>query len=236
MAAAQQVPILDQVKGWFNKATHAVSSAAPSVSSVPVANPVDVAAAQVASLEVDRLTLDNVKQLLVPGAATASPGIENWMLFITGGNKTCFGLCNHAETEFNKSVALMAASTSSPAPHLAILDCETDPVVCNAWAVGPPSILYMELPYNLADQSTPATTVHYIPLNRTSVAATEIAALHTEEKYKEKAPYEGIFHPFDGQLAKFGLDIPFGWAVYYFGLIPSWAMMVGISFFTRTFM
>lgn len=236
-AAQQQVPLMDQVKGWFNKATQAISSSVPSAPSVPsvsVPNPVDAAAAKVADYTVDRLTLENYKEVLTPGAATSSPGVEDVMLFVTGGNKTCFGLCAHAEGEWNKSTPFIAASSNPP--RLAMLNCEAEPVLCNAWAVGPPSVLYMQLPQPLADQTKPATTVYSIPLNRTSVTASEIVALHTETKYAEKAPYEGYFHPFDGQLAKLGLGVPFGYAVYYFNMVPSWAMMVGISFFTRTFM
>ncbi|GAB7349107.1 hypothetical protein MBLNU459_g8056t2 [Dothideomycetes sp. NU459] len=241
-SAQQQVPLMDQLKGWFDKATQAVqgvkssaSSALPSASSIPnIPNPINAGAAKVAALSVERMTLENHLDLLKTGAATASPGIEEFMLFITGGNKTCFGLCGHAETEWNKSVPLIAASPN--APKLAVLSCETDPVLCNAWGAGPPSIFYMLLPQPLPDQSTPATTVHEISLNRTVVTAAEIAALATQGKYKETAPYEGWFHPFDGQLAKLGAAIPLGYAVYYISLVPSWMLMVGISFFTRNFM
>lgn len=234
-AAAEQVPLLDQLKGFFNKATAAISSSVPSVPSAAapiIENPIDSGAAAIAQLSVDRVTVDNYKQIIAPSGAASGP--EPFLLFVTGGNKTCFGLCAHAETEFNKSVALISAASNPP--HLGLLNCEAEPVLCNAWAVGPPSVLYMQLPQPLADQSKPATTVYNIPLNRTSVTAAEIAALHTETKFSENAPYEGYFHPFDSQLAKLGLDIPFGYGVYYFSLIPSWAMMVGISFFTRTFM
>ncbi|KAL1305210.1 hypothetical protein AAFC00_002128 [Neodothiora populina] len=237
--AAEQVPLMDQVKGWFNKATQAISSSvpsAPSMPSVPNVNPVNAAAAKVADLSVERVTLENYKEVLVPGATTttSASGIDNVMLLITGGNKTCFGVCGHAEAEWNKSIPLIAASKEPP--RLVVLNCETDPVLCNAWAAGPPTVMYMQLPKPLEDQSTPATSVYSIALNRTSVTAGEIAAIHTDAKYAEKAPYEGYFHPFDGQLAQYGLAIPFGYAVYYFNMVPSWAMMVGISFLSRTFM
>ncbi|KAJ9623581.1 hypothetical protein H2203_005843 [Taxawa tesnikishii (nom. ined.)] len=233
LAAADQAPLLDQVKGWFNRATAAASSYVPSGSpSIP--NPVNAGAAGLSSLTVDRLTLENHKTLLQPAAATASPGIEEWLIFITGGNKTCFGMCNHAETEWNKSVPLM--ETSRSAPHLALLNCETDPVLCNAWALGPPSLVHMLLPQPLPDQSTPATTVRSIPLNRTAVTAREIAAVHNDEKYKEVEPYEGFWHPFDGPLAKSGLSIPVGYFIWGFSAIPSWLFMVGISFLSRTIM
>lgn len=234
LATAQQNPLMDQVMGWYNKAAAVVSANLPNAPSAPHVPIVDTAAAKIADLSVDRLTLENHKQVLASSSTGGSSEPETIMLFVTGGNKTCFGTCGHAETEWNKSVALIAASSS--APHLAMLNCEAEPVLCNAWAIGPPSVVYIQRPQPLADQSTPATPVYMLPLNRTSVTASEIAAIHTESKFQNQAPYEGFFHPFDGQLAKLGLDIPFGYGVYYFSLIPSWAMMVGISFFTRTFM
>jgi hypothetical protein len=46
---------------------------------------------------------------------------------ITGGNKTCYGLCENAEIAWNTSVPLISASPN--APYLALLNCETDPVL-----------------------------------------------------------------------------------------------------------
>lgn len=156
------------------------------------------------------------------------------MVFVTGGNKTCFGACGTAETAFNKSVPLLAAAPNPPS--LAMLNCESEPILCHAWAVSPPQLLHMQLPQPLPDQSTPSSTVRSIPLNRTTVTASQIAAYHIQDKYLEKTPYEGIFHPFDGPLAKYGLAIPAGYLIWGFSLIPSWAFMIGISFLSRTFM
>ena len=234
LAVADQIPLVDQVMGWFNKATSVASSYASQVPNPSVPNPVRAGAAIVADGAVETLTLENWKEILKSGAATANPGIEEWMLYITGGNKTCFGLCEHADLEWNKSVALLSASRN--APHLARLDCETQPILCNSWALGAPTVVHILLPQPLPDQSLPATTVRSIDLNRTSVTAGEIAAIHTEEKYKDVAPYEGFWHPFDGPLAKAGLAIPLGYAIWGFSRIPSWAVMVAISFLSRTFM
>ena len=234
LAAAQQ-PFLDQVKGWFAKASESISSAIPSsVPSISIPNPVTSGAAKVASLNVQRLTVDNHKDVLKPGAATASPGIEEWMIFITGGNKTCYGSCERAETAWNESAVLMGASSSPP--HLATLNCETDGVLCHAWAVSPPEVLHFLLPQPLADQSTPATTCRAISVNRTTITAPEIAAIHLQEKYKETEPYEGFWHPFDGPLAKFGLNVPAGWVIWGFSQIPSWAFMILVSVASRSFM
>lgn len=57
-AAQQQVPILDQVRGWFDKATASlsavVSSATGAIPSVSVADPVASGAAKIADLKVER--------------------------------------------------------------------------------------------------------------------------------------------------------------------------------------
>lgn len=241
LAAAQgQAPLLDQAKALYMQAYDVVSSYMPKAPSPPtgvfnaIPNPIDAGAAEVAGLVVDRLTLANHKTLFQPGAAISSPGLEEWMIFVTGGNKTCFGLCQHAENEWNKSVPQLAYAEN--APHLAMLDCETDPVLCNAWAMGPPSVIHAFLPQPLPDQSTPQTIMRSINLNRTSVTAQEIAAIHTEETYKQTPVYEGFWHPFDGPLAKVGLNVPVGYAIWGFSLIPSWMFMIGISFISRSMM
>lgn len=239
-AAEQQIPLLDQVKGWINnfagQASTSVSSASSAAASAAsrVPNPTDAAAKSVEQLAVQDLTKENYAQVLKPGSATSSPGIEEWMVYTTGGNRTCFGACGHADAEWAKAVTLLGAAPN--APHLGRLNCETDAQLCNAWAAGAPSIIYMQLPQPGLDQTTPATTVYYLPLNRTSISAADIAAIYTEKNFEKSTPYEGFFHPFDGTLAKTGLAIPFGWVVYGFSVMPSWALMIGISFFSRTFM
>ena len=236
LACAQnQAPLMDQIKGWFAGASETIYSAMPSApQSVSVPNPVASGAKKIAELKVQRVTLDNWKNVLKPGAATASPGIEEFMVFATGGNKTCHGRCERAEQAWNESVALISASTSPP--ELAMLDCEADPVLCLSWSVRPPSVLHFLLPQPLADQSTPATTFRPIYLNRTTVTAPEIAAIHLQETYKEKEPYEGMFHPFDSLLAQNGLSQYVGWVLWGFNQVPSWLFMVVISLVSRTMM
>ena len=121
-------------------------------------------------------------------------------------------------------------------PQLAVLDCEQEEVFCNSWAAGPPSVYYFLLPQPLADQSTPATSVYYTPLNRTSVTAQEIIEIHTKENYAKKGPYEGLFHPFDSPLIKFGVIVPVAYFLWGMAKMPSWLPMVLISFFSRSFM
>lgn len=238
LATAQQVPMLDQVKGWFAKATDSISSAYSSATesaSVPkIPDPVASGAAKIASLNVERLGMHNYDTLIKPGQSKAATGIETWEVFVTGGNKTCYGMCNRAETAFNESVALVAAAPNPP--HLAMLNCETDGPLCHAWAVSPPSLLHFQLPQPLPDQSTPATTYRTIYLNRTTITAPEIAAIHLQDKYVKSEPYEGFWHPFDGPLAQSGVAIYLGYVIWGMSQIPSWAFMIGISMFSRTFM
>jgi hypothetical protein len=60
--------------------------------------------------------------------------------------------------------------------------------------------------------------------------------LHATKSWKEKTPYEGYFHPFDGQLAKLGLAVPIGYVFWVFAVIPSWLFMIVISFVSRNIM
>lgn len=236
-AAQQQIPLMDQVKGWYAKASEAASQYIPSPPpppSVPSFNPVDAGAAAVAGAAVKTLTVENYKDVLAAGGATSSPGVEEWMVFVTGGNKTCFGLCGHAESQWNRSVPLLEASKN--APHLGWLNCESETALCNAWAIACPSVIHMLIPQPLPDQSMPPTTVRNIGFNRTSVTTHEIAAIHTEQKYLDAPVYEGIWHPFDGTLAQTGLAIPLGQAMYYVSLVPSWAIMIGVSMVSRSIM
>ena len=127
-------------------------------------------------------------------------------------------------------------SAKPNAPKFAILDCEAQPVLCNAWAVGPPSLYYFQIPKPLADQSAPAPTVRYVSLNRTSTTVDTIKTLVLDEGLEKTEPYEGLWHPFNGKLQEFGLAIPVGYAVWGFAKMPSWLPMILISVLSRSFM
>jgi hypothetical protein len=131
-------------------------------------------------------------------------------------------------------VAVLAANPKSPS--LAVLDCESEPILCNSWSVGPPSIYYFQIPKPLADQSAPAPTARYIPLNRTSVTAKQITALVLNNEYEKTEPYEGPWQPFNGFLAQSGLAVPAGYVFWGFSKMPSWLPMILISFMSRSFM
>lgn len=63
-----------------------------------------------------------------------------------------------------------------------------------------------------------------------------MVALHTGNKYEDGWEYEGMFHLFDGWLARNGLLNPVGYVIWAFGVVPSWGVMLVISLVSRTFM
>ncbi|ORY18835.1 hypothetical protein BCR34DRAFT_610158 [Clohesyomyces aquaticus] len=230
--AQDQVPILDKVKGYLNKAKDAISSAVPAAPT-----PLDAGAAKVASKVQHELNQENWKQVLTTDPTASAPTTADWMVFITGGNSTCYGFCGNATKAWNDSVALLSAAPN--APNFAILDCEAQPILCNSWSVGPPSIYYMQIPKPLADQSAPAPTVRYIPLNRTmeaSSVAAQMVKIVASKEYENTAPYEGLWHPFTGPLQQYGVAIPIGYILWGFAKMPSWLPMIVISMLSRSFM
>lgn len=54
-----------------------------------------------------------------------------------------------------------------------------------------------------------------------------------KSEFKKK---DGYFHPFNGELAQYGVAVPVAYLLWGLGVVPSWAMMLGISFFSRTVM
>ena len=135
---------------------------------------------------------------------------------------------------YQQFAALNAAKPS--APKLAVVDCDDQPVLCNAWSVGPPSIYHFSIPKPLADQSAPAATVRYIQLNRTSTTTDTLKKLIVEKEYEQTEPYEGFWHPFNSQLAQLGLAAPLGYVLWGFSKMPSWMPMILVSLFSRSFM
>ncbi|KAF2202085.1 hypothetical protein GQ43DRAFT_392898 [Delitschia confertaspora ATCC 74209] len=227
--AEEQIPLANKVKGWWNK----VASTVPSTPSAPVA----ATAAKVASSVQHELTPENWKTVLTRDPTASAPTTQEWMVFITGANATCYGFCENASQAWNESVAVLSAAPRSP--KFAVLDCEKYPVLCNSWSVGPPTIYYMSIPKPLADQSAPAPTVRYIPLSRNATVtavASNITRLVANKEYENYEPYEGYWHPFNGLLAQYGLAMPIGYVLWGFSKMPSWLPMILISLMSRGFM
>lgn len=121
-------------------------------------------------------------------------------------------------------------------PNLGYLNCEQERVLCSIWAAGTPTIWHLQLPEAQAGEPRPAAPLHIVYLNTTTVTPETIYKIHSEKTYEKDAPYEGALHPLDGWLAKYGLNVPLGYVMYGFSLIPSWLFMIAISFFSRTIM
>jgi hypothetical protein len=227
-AATQQESPLDQAKAqaqyWFDKISSYIPN--PSKAHTPDLN---AAAAKAGGAALNILTLSNWENIIrssnEPGASTP----EEWWVLVTGGNKTCFGRCDGVEKAFNESALLFAVNPT--APHLAYLNCENEPVLCNSWGAGPPSLYIMQV----APKPAPVD-IRIIQLNTTTTNVNTFTDLHTLQTWKEQTPYEGYFHPFDGQLAKLGLAVPLGYVFWVFAVIPSWLFMIAISFISRNVM
>lgn len=118
--AEQQVPLLDKIKGYFNQATAAVSSAIPSISSSPIEVVENIAAAKVVSVIQYPLTLDNWKEVLTVDPTASPPTTQDWLIFSTGGNSTCFGLCGNATKAWNvcdAATAILGNETAMLTTH-----------------------------------------------------------------------------------------------------------------------
>lgn len=108
--AQEQIPLMDQVQGqvqgWLEKAksflpSEQVAPAAEQQGSEEAASAGSTPENKiVAEKEVVPLTLSNWESILV---ASEEDGPQEWLVFITGGNKTCFGRCGPAEKAFNVS-------------------------------------------------------------------------------------------------------------------------------------
>ena len=229
LAAAQaaQQPLGERVQGWFEKAKTFLPQTAQ--------GPIDAGASTVAAHQVTPLTTSNWATVLAPQwhEESASFGPDNWMVLVTGQNRTCQGRCGQIEAEFNKTAALFSADKD--APQLAVLDCDNARVLCSTWFAGPPTVWYIEFPQHAPGEAH-KTPVHVFALNTTTTTAASFVSIHKDKKYLAAAPMDSYFHPWDGVFAQNGLNKPIGYALFLFSMIPSWSLMLAVSFFTRSLM
>ena len=228
-AATQQESPIEQAKAQAQYYFDKFSSFIPSPNKGHTVNDAHAAAAKIGGKALSILTLGDWKETILGSVKPASSAPEEWWILVTGGNKTCFGHCAKVETAFNDTAALFAANPT--APHLAYLSCENQPVLCNSWGAGPPSlwILHVAAPPAPVDVRT-------LYLNATTTNVKTFTDLHSSKSWKEKPLYEGYFHPFDGPLAQYGLAVPLGYIFWVFAVVPSWMFMIGISFISRNIM
>ncbi|RAL04011.1 peptidyl-tRNA hydrolase 2 [Aspergillus ibericus CBS 121593] len=224
--AQEQVPLADRVQGWFNKAKSYLPTATPVVPAAVVEKVVEKAV-KIQEKTVTPFNVTNWQSFLEPSSEP-----QDWLIYVTGGNKTCFGRCGRADKSFNESVLLFSADPTSP--NLGKLDCESNQVLCSAWGAGTPSVWYFQVPQAQLGEERAPTALHTVYLNTTTVTPETIYKVHSEKAYETTPAYEGALHPTDGWLAQNGLLLPLGYVIYGFSAIPSWLFMILISFFSRT--
>jgi len=228
-AATQPESPIDQIKAQAQYYFDKISSYIPSPNKAHTSVDAHAAAAKAGGKTLHILTLNDWEQTIRGSVKPASTKPEEWWVLVTGGNKTCFGHCGAVEAAFNETAALFAANPT--APHLAYLNCENQPVLCNSWGAGPPNLWILQV------LPPPAKVdIRWLNLNTTTTTVKTFTDLHSTKTWEKRPIYEGYFHPFDGQLAQYGLAVPLGYLFWVFGIIPSWLFMIGISFISRSVM
>lgn len=182
--------------------------------------------------KIDTLTLDNWKDTLYGSVKPEATTPEEWLVLISGGNKTCFGHCGEAEKAFQESATKFA--TLAQSPNLGYLNCDDQPVLCNSWSAATGVLWLFEM------LPPPAQSDIYVKrLNLTSVTSDKIVDFYKAENREvtwRKMDADGYFHPFDGFFAKYGLAVPLGYLFWGLNVVPSWALMLGVSFVSRSMM
>lgn len=139
-------------------------------------------------------------------------------------------LTGHCDV-INAAFAGATAKTAGDGAHVAVLDCEDQPVLCNSWSASPGYLYIFEL------FPPPAKTDIYTKrVNLTTSTPESIAAIYEDKARATFHHLDGYFHPLDGVMAEYGLAVPFGYFIWFFNVIPSWALMLAVSFFSNSFM
>jgi len=225
LAAAQESPLdqaMAQAQFYFDK----ISSYIPSPNK---AHTPEAAAAKAGGRTLNILTLNDWEQTIRSSVKPAATKPEEWWVLVTGGNTTCFGQCAKLEKAFNETALLW--SVNPAAPHLAYLNCDSQPVLCNSWSAGPPALWFLDV----LPKPAPVT-VRTRRMNTTTTEVKTFTDLLSSQSYKDLEVYEGVFHPFDGFFAQNSLAVPLGYFFWVFAVIPSWLFMIGISFASRSIM
>lgn len=193
-------------------------------------DPVAAAEAKTGALKLSTLTLENWKDTLYEPVSPGATTPEEWWVLVSGRNKTCFGRCEKVETAFKETAAKFALLEQ--APHIGYLNCDDQPILCNAWSTGTPNLFVFEM------LPSPATIdVYKKRLNLTTTTSEDFVKLYESGSKAEFTLLEhGWFHPFHGTAVEYGLAVPFGYIMWGFGLIPNWLFMLVVSFVSRSMM
>jgi hypothetical protein len=106
-----------------------------------------------------------------------------------------------------------------------------------AWSAGVPAIWHFLTPAT-ASSPNALTDLRIIRLNTTTVTTDDIISIPSSSgsRYLDYKTYDGMMHPIDGTFQKFGVAVPFGYVLWALGAVPSWFMMLLISFASRQIM
>ena len=231
LAAAQSDSPLEQAKKQALSWGSYLQNFVPKIQN-PNGKSAPAVAAKAGGKAVHILTLNDWEdqfQSTVKPTATADGPAEHWWVYVTGGNKTCFGHCEPVNKAFNETAALW--SLDPTAPHLGYINCDLQPVLCNSWGAGAPSLWIFEL------RPRPAlNNVWVTGFNISTTTVSTLTDLRSTESYKKKEPYEGYFHPLDGMLAVLHIAKPIGYFFWAFTIVPNWLFMILVSFASRSIM
>ncbi|KAM0264714.1 hypothetical protein ACHAQJ_000539 [Trichoderma viride] len=225
LSAAQENP-LDQYVAQFQQVLGQVSSY------VPLPSRHDAAGAHEAKtgpMKLSVLTLDNWRETLYEPVAPNSKTPEEWWVLISGGNKTCFGHCGRVEAAFNETAVKFAELPNTP--HMGLINCDNQPILCNAWSANAGNIWAFEM----LPEPAPID-IYKKKLNLTTVTSEDIFKLHEAGTKEAFTLLDSWFHPFNGKAAELGLATPLGYLMWIFGLLPNWAFMLIVSFASRSMM
>lgn len=255
LLAAAQNPLeqLGQYKAQFQNFLGNFGGKAPTEAPSAKTDPVEAAEAALGSTQVNVLTLHNWKETLYGPVTAGQTEPTEWWVLVSGGNKTCFGRQASMDPSSPDHVRQNANQNSSPghcgnldkafyasaakfallpkAPHLGYINCDEQPVLCNAWSASAGTIWSFDM------LPPPAPVEIYRKrMNLTSTTDQTFVDLYNKGNKEGWTLHDGYFHPFDGPLAKNGVLIPLGYLFYALNVIPSWAMMLLVSFFSRRMM
>lgn len=73
-------------------------------------------------------------------------------------------------------------------------------------------------------------------MNFTEATPEDIYKIHSEKTYEKQPAYKGAFHPMDGWLVKTHLSVILGYLNFGFSMVPSWFLMIALSFISRSLM
>lgn len=139
------------------------------------------------------------------------------------------GHCEKIEQAFNETAGKFALLPD--APHTGYLNCEHEPVLCNAWSVPTGTVWVFEM------LPEPAPIDIWVKkFNLTTTTSDDIVARHAEGYKKTFQLHEGTFHPFNGWWAQNHLSLPVGYVLWFFNVVPSWLLMLTLSFVSRSMM